>query len=64
MILLVCQILNPDPAAMSKLVSENASEEFLYSLSNYCSMQVRWHTLQKLHAQSSCFEKQKWILLL
>jgi hypothetical protein len=41
MILPVCQILNPDPAAMSKLVSENASEEFLYSLSNYCSMQVR-----------------------
>lgn len=26
---------------MSKLVVENASEEFLYSLSNYCSMQVR-----------------------
>ncbi|XP_024361870.1 methionine S-methyltransferase isoform X2 [Physcomitrium patens] len=33
------QILNPDPTAMSKLVSENASEEFLYSLSNYCGLQ-------------------------
>ena len=26
---------------MSKIVSENASEEFLYSLSNYCELQVR-----------------------
>jgi methionine S-methyltransferase len=34
------QILNPDPGAMSKIVSENASEEFLYSLSNYCGLQV------------------------
>jgi methionine S-methyltransferase len=33
------QILNPDPGAMSKIVSENASEEFLYSLSNYCGLQ-------------------------
>ncbi|KAI3977623.1 hypothetical protein MKX01_004156 [Papaver californicum] len=30
------QILNPNPEAMSKLITENASEEFLYSLSNYC----------------------------
>ena len=34
------QILNPDPHAMQKIVSENASEEFLYSLSNYCALQV------------------------
>ncbi|KAI3993214.1 hypothetical protein MKX01_009957 [Papaver californicum] len=33
------QILNPNPEAMSKLVTENASEEFLYSLSNYCALQ-------------------------
>lgn len=33
------QILNPDPSAMSKLITENASEEFLYSLSNYCGLQ-------------------------
>ncbi|KAH7295337.1 hypothetical protein KP509_27G043100 [Ceratopteris richardii] len=33
------QILNPDPLAMQKIVSENASEEFLYSLSNYCALQ-------------------------
>lgn len=33
------QILNPDPTAMSKLVTENASEEFLHSLSNYCGLQ-------------------------
>ncbi|XP_026445577.1 methionine S-methyltransferase-like [Papaver somniferum] len=33
------QILNPNPEAMSKLVTENASEEFLYSLSNYCAHQ-------------------------
>lgn len=33
------QILNPDPHAMQKIVSENASEEFLYSLSNYCALQ-------------------------
>ncbi|KAI3497564.1 hypothetical protein L1887_40279 [Cichorium endivia] len=33
------QILNPNPDAMSKLVTENASEEFLYSLSNYCALQ-------------------------
>lgn len=33
------QILNPNPEAMSKLVTENASEEFLYALSNYCALQ-------------------------
>ncbi|KAJ7559331.1 hypothetical protein O6H91_04G079600 [Diphasiastrum complanatum] len=33
------QVLNPDPDAMLKIVSENASEEFLYSLSNYCGLQ-------------------------
>lgn len=34
------QILNPNPDAMSKMITENASEEFLYSLSNYCALQV------------------------
>lgn len=34
------QILNPDPTAMTKLITENASEEFLHSLSNYCGLQV------------------------
>uniref|UniRef100_A0A452XJI4 Uncharacterized protein n=1 Tax=Aegilops tauschii subsp. strangulata TaxID=200361 RepID=A0A452XJI4_AEGTS len=34
------QILNPNPEAMSKIVTENSSEEFLYSLSNYCALQV------------------------
>ncbi|KAG9457111.1 hypothetical protein H6P81_001619 [Aristolochia fimbriata] len=33
------QILNPNPEAMSKIITENASEEFLYSLSNYCALQ-------------------------
>ncbi|XP_047942464.1 methionine S-methyltransferase-like isoform X1 [Salvia hispanica] len=33
------QILNPNPDAMSKMVTENASEEFLHSLSNYCALQ-------------------------
>ncbi|VFQ84840.1 unnamed protein product [Cuscuta campestris] len=33
------QILNPNPDAMSKMITENASEEFLYSLSNYCVLQ-------------------------
>lgn len=33
------QILNPNPEAMSKLITENASEEFLYALSNYCALQ-------------------------
>ncbi|XP_024959373.1 methionine S-methyltransferase-like isoform X1 [Cynara cardunculus var. scolymus] len=33
------QILNPNPDAMSKLITENASEDFLYSLSNYCALQ-------------------------
>ena len=35
------QILNPNPDAMSKMITENASEEFLHSLSNYCALQVR-----------------------
>ena len=35
------QILNPNPDAMTKMITENASEEFLYSLSNYCALQVR-----------------------
>ncbi|GMH24448.1 hypothetical protein Nepgr_026291 [Nepenthes gracilis] len=33
------QILNPNPEAMTKMISESASEEFLYSLSNYCAHQ-------------------------
>ncbi|KAL1098676.1 hypothetical protein V6Z11_D05G114400 [Gossypium hirsutum] len=33
------QILNPNPEAMSKLITENASEEFLRALSNYCALQ-------------------------
>nr|CAD1824517.1 unnamed protein product [Ananas comosus var. bracteatus] len=33
------QILNPNPEAMSKMITENSSEEFLYSLSNYCALQ-------------------------
>ncbi|CAH2069277.1 unnamed protein product [Thlaspi arvense] len=33
------QILNPNPEAMSKMIEENASEEFLHSLSNYCALQ-------------------------
>ncbi|GAY62710.1 hypothetical protein CUMW_219970 [Citrus unshiu] len=33
------KILNPNPDAMSKIITENASEEFLYSLSNYCALQ-------------------------
>ncbi|KAK6945653.1 Aminotransferase, class I/classII [Dillenia turbinata] len=33
------QILNSNPDAMSKMITENASEEFLYSLSNYCALQ-------------------------
>ncbi|CAA3030523.1 Methionine S-methyltransferase [Olea europaea subsp. europaea] len=32
-------ILNPNPDAMSKMITENASEEFLHSLSNYCAIQ-------------------------
>ncbi|XP_037471703.1 methionine S-methyltransferase-like, partial [Triticum dicoccoides] len=34
------QILNPNPEAMSKIMTENSSEKFLYSLSNYCALQV------------------------
>lgn len=33
------QILNPNPDAMTRMITENASEEFLYSLSNYCALQ-------------------------
>ncbi|XP_051132572.1 methionine S-methyltransferase-like [Andrographis paniculata] len=33
------QILNPNPDAMSKIITENASEEFLHALSNYCALQ-------------------------
>ncbi|CAN0913346.1 Methionine S-methyltransferase [Linum grandiflorum] len=33
------QILNPNPDAMSKMITENASEDFLYDLSNYCALQ-------------------------
>ncbi|KAL0364953.1 UNVERIFIED_CONTAM: Methionine S-methyltransferase [Sesamum angustifolium] len=33
------QILNPNPDAMSKMITESASEEFLHSLSNYCALQ-------------------------
>ncbi|XP_073123673.1 methionine S-methyltransferase-like isoform X2 [Henckelia pumila] len=33
------QILNPNPDAMSKMITENASKEFLHSLSNYCTLQ-------------------------
>ncbi|KAL0422188.1 UNVERIFIED_CONTAM: Methionine S-methyltransferase [Sesamum latifolium] len=33
------QILNPNPDAMSKMITETASEEFLHSLSNYCALQ-------------------------
>jgi hypothetical protein len=36
-LMLLWQILNPNPEAMSKLITENASEEFLHSLSNYCA---------------------------
>lgn len=41
------QILNPNPEAMSKMIEENASEEFLHSLSNYCALQVREFILSK-----------------
>ncbi|KAL0357250.1 UNVERIFIED_CONTAM: Methionine S-methyltransferase, partial [Sesamum calycinum] len=33
------KILNPNPDAMSKMITESASEEFLHSLSNYCALQ-------------------------
>uniref|UniRef100_A0ACD6A148 Uncharacterized protein n=1 Tax=Avena sativa TaxID=4498 RepID=A0ACD6A148_AVESA len=33
------QILNLNPEAMSKMMAQNSSEEFLYSLSNYCALQ-------------------------
>ena len=37
------QVLTPDPKAALKIVSEAMSEEFLHSLSNYCSLQVSFH---------------------
>ncbi|WP_196138688.1 aminotransferase class I/II-fold pyridoxal phosphate-dependent enzyme [Aliikangiella sp. G2MR2-5] len=33
------QVLNPEPEAMEKLVEESASDEYLYSLSNYFAKQ-------------------------
>ncbi|GAY33120.1 hypothetical protein CUMW_274660 [Citrus unshiu] len=36
---LLDRVLNPNSNAMSKIITENASEEFLYSLSNYCGLQ-------------------------
>ncbi|XP_037442006.1 methionine S-methyltransferase-like [Triticum dicoccoides] len=33
------QILNPNPEAMSNIITENSSEEFLYSLRNYYALQ-------------------------
>lgn len=55
------QILNPNPEAMSKMIEENASEEFLHSLSNYCALQVReplFSEKQKytLHVSLECME--------
>lgn len=41
------QILNPNPEAMSKMIEENASEEFLHSLSNYCALQVSEFVFRK-----------------
>ncbi|CAK7356156.1 unnamed protein product [Dovyalis caffra] len=32
-------ILNPNPDAMSKMITENANTEFLHSLSRYCALQ-------------------------
>ncbi|XP_073040168.1 uncharacterized protein [Primulina eburnea] len=37
------QFLNPNPDAMSKMITENASDEFLHSLSNYCALQFLNH---------------------
>lgn len=34
------QILKPNPEAMSKIITENLSEEFLHSLSSYYALQV------------------------
>lgn len=34
------QILNPESDAMSNMITGNGSEEFVYSLSNYCELQV------------------------
>ncbi|XP_073037994.1 uncharacterized protein [Primulina eburnea] len=33
------KFLNPNPDAMSKMITENASDGFLHSLSNYCALQ-------------------------
>lgn len=43
LVFFLLQILNPNPDAMSKMITENASEEFLHSLSNYCALQVASH---------------------
>lgn len=48
------QILNPNPEAMSKMIEENASEEFLHSLSNYCALQVRESDFSKKKIHSAC----------
>ncbi|XP_073040171.1 uncharacterized protein [Primulina eburnea] len=37
------KFLNPNPDAMSKMITENASDEFLHSLSNYCALQFLNH---------------------
>ena len=50
------QILNPNPDAMSKMITENASEEFLYSLSNYCALQV-WNRSLVI-----CFKLSRFII--
>jgi hypothetical protein len=50
-LMLLWQILNPNPEAMSKLITENASEEFLHSLSNYCALQVREFFSQQKYSE-------------
>ncbi|KAG6406351.1 hypothetical protein SASPL_133951 [Salvia splendens] len=45
------QILNPNSDAMSKMITENASEEFLHSLSNYCALQVTCYINQFVQEQ-------------
>jgi hypothetical protein len=37
---------------MSKIVTENSSEEFLYSLSNYCALQVSWDISFVIHCSA------------
>jgi hypothetical protein len=50
------QILNPNPEAMSKIITENSSEEFLYSLSNYCALQVRLRIYHIISALFKCID--------